>query len=81
MKPIRCYTCGKVLGNKWSVIDALREKGESLKAIYEIIGLRRYCCKRIVLTSVDDSIDVNFTMEENITVHKENPKPNFIKIT
>ena len=81
MKPIRCYTCGKVLGNRWTLVDKLQKEGVHLKEIYERIGLKRYCCKRIVLASVDDSIDREFFISENITIHKENPNSNFIKIT
>ncbi|KAJ2764492.1 DNA-directed RNA polymerase II subunit L [Coemansia nantahalensis] len=51
--PVRCFTCGKVVGNKWEKYLELLEKdladGEALDAL----GLKRYCCRRMILTHVD----------------------------
>jgi DNA-directed RNA polymerase I, II, and III subunit RPABC5 len=51
--PVRCFTCGKVVGNKWEgYLDLLREdctEGEAL----DKLGLKRYCCRRMLLTHVD----------------------------
>lgn len=80
MKPIRCYTCGKILGNKWLTIERLTKEGVALKEVYERIGVKRYCCKRIILTSVDDSVMDTFTMDENIKIHRTNPTSNFVHV-
>jgi DNA-directed RNA polymerase subunit N (RpoN/RPB10) len=54
MKPIRCFSCGKVLGNKWEAIDHLRQNEKlSWPEIYEKLNLVRYCCKKTVMTSID----------------------------
>lgn len=54
MKPIRCFSCGKVLGNKWEVIDFLLTKEKmSLRNIFEKIGISRYCCKKVIMTAID----------------------------
>ncbi|KAJ1747313.1 DNA-directed RNA polymerase II subunit L [Coemansia sp. RSA 989] len=51
--PVRCFTCGKVVGNKWEPFLNYLEKeytdGEALDAL----GLKRYCCRRMILTHVD----------------------------
>lgn len=47
--PIRCFTCGKVLGNKY---EKFIEYEDSVKAFNEL-GITRYCCKRILLTTID----------------------------
>lgn len=51
--PVRCFSCGKVIGDKWNAYLALllagRTEGEALTEL----GLRRYCCRRMVLTHVD----------------------------
>ncbi|KAF2368646.1 DNA-directed RNA polymerase subunit N/Rpb10 [Trinorchestia longiramus] len=51
--PIRCFTCGKVIGNKWEsylgLLQAEYTEGDALDAL----GLRRYCCRRMLLTHVD----------------------------
>ena len=82
MKPIRCYTCGKILGNKWITIERLHKDGKSLKEIYQIIGITRYCCKRIILSSVDvfDIESQHYDELSNIKIHSENPNKNFLKV-
>lgn len=51
--PVRCFTCGKVIGNKWetylSLLQADYNEGDAL----DDLGLKRYCCRRMVLTHVD----------------------------
>lgn len=52
--PVRCFSCGKVVGDKWETYlkyleeDQLPE-GEAL----DKLKLNRYCCRRMVLTHVD----------------------------
>lgn len=51
--PVRCFSCGKVTGNKWDEYLALLEKGHSEGDAMDELGLKRYCCRRMVLTHVD----------------------------
>ncbi|RUS23276.1 putative DNA-directed RNA polymerase subunit N [Endogone sp. FLAS-F59071] len=48
--PVRCFSCGKVIGNKWdeylSLLQSDYNEGEAL----DRLGLKRYCCRRMVLT-------------------------------
>jgi len=53
MKPIRCFTCGKLLGDKYEDFDKRVQKGESPEAVLNELGVKRYCCRRMLLTSVD----------------------------
>lgn len=52
--PVRCFTCGKVIGNKYESYFRLMEENENKagEAMTEL-GLKRYCCRRMVLTHVD----------------------------
>ena len=51
--PVRCFTCGKVIGNKWHrYLLLLSEKKEPLE-IFKELGLNRYCCRRMIITHVD----------------------------
>jgi DNA-directed RNA polymerase I, II, and III subunit RPABC5 len=51
--PVRCFTCGKVIGNKYdSYIEMLHAEYTERDALDEL-GLKRYCCRRMVLTHVD----------------------------
>jgi len=51
--PVRCYTCNKVIGNKQVTYEKLVAEGKKENEIMEILGLTRYCCKRMLLTNVD----------------------------
>ena len=52
--PIRCFTCGKVTGNKWEAyLRLLSDQTTTAKSALDQLGLRRYCCRRILLCHVD----------------------------
>lgn len=72
--PVRCFTCGKVVANKWEAFQHLLKEGisetsEDGTAMYskmadekkplteaealDLLGLKRYCCRRMLLTHVD----------------------------
>lgn len=51
MLPIRCFTCGKVLGNKYEKFNNYKDKEQA----YNDLGIQRYCCKTILLTNIDTS--------------------------
>lgn len=52
--PIRCFTCGKVIGNKYDkYLDLLNQEGYDEQHALDALELRRYCCRRMVLTHVD----------------------------
>ncbi|KAJ1642489.1 DNA-directed RNA polymerase II subunit L [Coemansia erecta] len=51
--PVRCFTCGKVVGNTWErYLELLEQEFTDGEALDEL-GLKRYCCRRMVLTHVD----------------------------
>jgi len=51
--PVRCFSCGKVVGDKWDEYLRLLENGVSEGDALTELGLKRYCCRRMVLTHVD----------------------------
>jgi DNA-directed RNA polymerase I, II, and III subunit RPABC5 len=51
--PVRCFTCGKVIGNKWEDYLGLIDAGYTEKESMDKLELKRYCCRRMVLTHVD----------------------------
>ena len=51
--PIRSFTCGKVIGNKWKEYKRLQEEGEENGVILSKLGLVRYCFRRMLLTHVE----------------------------
>ena len=51
--PVRCFTCGKVIGNKWQrYLELLNEK-KPMDEIFKELGLHRYCCRRMIISHVD----------------------------
>ena len=53
MIPVRCFSCGKIIGDKWETYKSLLESGTSAGDAFATIGLRRYCCKRMFLGHVE----------------------------
>jgi len=53
LEPIRCFTCGKLLGDKYAEFKERVAKGEDPKDVMDDLGVERYCCRRMLLTSTD----------------------------
>ena len=51
--PIRCFTCGKIIGNKWQKYLKLLNEQKNMSEIFTILGLDRYCCRRMLISHVD----------------------------
>lgn len=60
--PIRCFSCGNVIGNKWEIFteeldkinnDDLKKNNKPIKNILDTLKLKRYCCRRMLLSHVD----------------------------
>lgn len=49
MIPIRCFSCGKVLGNKAEHFKKYEDKEQAFKDL----NITRYCCKTILMTYID----------------------------
>lgn len=53
MIPIRCFSCNKIIANKWEPYKSHLSNGMSPKDALDILGLKRYCCRRMILSHVD----------------------------
>ncbi len=51
--PVRCFTCGKVIGQLYDEYNLRVQGGEDAKKVLDELGLERYCCRRMFLTHVD----------------------------
>ena len=59
--PVRCFTCGKVIGNIWNKYNELIEI-QSVEKTLDDLKLNRICCRRMIITHVnliDDLIKYN----------------------
>ncbi len=53
MIPIRCFSCGRVVASDYVKFKARVAQGENPRDVMESLGIRRYCCRRMLVTQVD----------------------------
>jgi|UniRef100_A0A6C0J071 DNA-directed RNA polymerase subunit N (RpoN/RPB10) len=51
--PVRCYSCGKVLGNKWQNYNELVSQGLPEGKALDEVKLKKYCCRAVMLSHVN----------------------------
>jgi DNA-directed RNA polymerase subunit N len=51
--PVRCFTCGKLIGDKWEEFTRRVKAGENPSEILDSLGVKRYCCRRMLLSHVE----------------------------
>ena len=51
--PVRCFSCGRVLGSLYETYKMKVRQGQSPKEVLDELGLDRYCCRAIMLSHVD----------------------------
>jgi DNA-directed RNA polymerase subunit N len=54
MIPVRCFSCGKVIADKWQEYDERVNKGkEPADKVLDDLGLKRYCCRRMLVGHIN----------------------------
>lgn len=51
--PVRCFTCGYPIAAKWEEFKRRISEGEDPKKVLDELGVKRYCCRRMLLSHVD----------------------------
>jgi len=51
--PVRCFSCGKVVGEYYEEFVKRTSKGETAEKVLDDLGLDRYCCRRMLLSHVE----------------------------
>lgn len=51
--PIRCFTCGAVVADRLENFAAAVRRGEDPGKVLDDLGIKRYCCRRMLLANVD----------------------------
>jgi len=51
--PVRCFSCGKLVGDKWESFSKRVAAGEHPKEALDDVGVERYCCRRMLLSHVN----------------------------
>ena len=51
--PVRCFTCGNLVADKFDEYQNRVKSGEKPAKILDSLGIERYCCRRMMLTTLE----------------------------
>ncbi len=51
--PVRCFTCGNLIADKLEDYQNRIKSGEEPAKVLNALGMERYCCRRMLITSVE----------------------------
>ena len=51
--PVRCFTCGNLIADKFDDYQTKLKVGEDPEKILNELEINRYCCRRMLLTTVE----------------------------
>ena len=51
--PVRCFTCGNLVADKFDEYQNRVKSGEGPAKILDSLGIERYCCRRMMLTTLE----------------------------
>jgi len=51
--PVRCFTCGSLVSDKFEEYQNKVKSGEEPAKVLDSLGIKRYCCRRMLLTTVE----------------------------
>ena len=51
--PVRCFTCGKVIGNLENSIKKLQNEGFTDEEVMDKLKIKMPCCRRVLLSYID----------------------------
>ena len=51
--PVRCFTCGNLIADKYEDYENKIKAGEDPAKVLDSLEIERYCCRRMLLTTVE----------------------------
>lgn len=51
--PVRCFSCGSLVGDKWEEFARRVKEGEDPQNVLDALGMKRYCCRRMLISNVE----------------------------
>lgn len=51
--PVRCFTCGSLIADKYQTYVNRVKAGEDSAKVMDELGVKRYCCRRMFLATVE----------------------------
>jgi DNA-directed RNA polymerase subunit N len=67
--PIRCFTCGGLIADKYEEYTKRVKEGEEPYIVLNSLSVKRYCCRRMFLSNLD-TIDQIIPYYEALAVRK-----------
>jgi DNA-directed RNA polymerase subunit N len=80
--PVRCFTCGFPISIYWEEYKSRLSKGESAEAILDSLNIKRYCCRRMFISTfeyIDEFLQYVKVMEKFETKPPPPPEPEIPK--
>jgi DNA-directed RNA polymerase subunit N len=71
--PVRCFTCGKLISDKWEEFTRRVKTGEDAKKVLDSLGIIRYCCRRMILSHIEISDSILRFYEEKRKTNNTQP--------
>jgi len=71
--PVRCFTCGKLISDKWEEFTRRVKTGEDSKKVLDSLGITRYCCRRMILSHIEISDSILRFYEEKRKTNNTQP--------
>ncbi|HNW05964.1 MAG TPA: DNA-directed RNA polymerase subunit N [archaeon] len=57
--PVRCFSCGQVVADKYDeYIRLITQEKKTFEEALDILGINKYCCRRMLLTHVEVIDDI-----------------------
>lgn len=66
MIPVRCFTCGSLIADKYEEYRKRVSMGEDSGKVLDELGVKKYCCRRMFVSNVD-IVDQILPYEESVT--------------
>ena len=57
--PVRCFSCGKPIGQLWEEYNRRAKAGENKGKVLNDLGLERYCCRAALLGHADMILEIS----------------------
>lgn len=51
--PVRCFTCGGLIADKWDDFNKRTEDGDNPDKVLDDLGVKRWCCRRMLISHID----------------------------
>lgn len=51
--PVRCFSCGGLIADKYFEYKERVKSGEEDANVLDLLGIKRYCCRRMFISSME----------------------------